>query len=276
VRALRLDQLLHEHVSEWPVDRAAAAVVTRDGVVGSHGDLDDRFALASVTKPITALAVLVAVEEETTSLDEPAGPNGSTVAHLLAHASGLSPDDPSSRLAAPGTKRIYSNAGYDVLGDHVAQRAAMAFGDYARHAVLDPLGLGLTIDGSPAKDGVGSVADLTDVVAELMAPTLLAPATVQRATTVAFPGLDGVVPGFGRQSPADWGLGFELRGHKQPHWTGAENSPATFGHFGRCGCFFWIDPVGEVGLVAFTDREFDAWARSRWTALADAVLGAVT
>jgi hypothetical protein len=47
----------------------------------------------------------------------------------------------------------------------------------------------------------------------------------------------GVVPGFGRQSRSDWGLGFEIRDRKAPHWTGQRNSPPTFGHFGRSGSF---------------------------------------
>ena len=57
-----------------------------------------------------------------------------------------------------------------------------------------------------------------------------------------FPGLVGVLPGFGRMDPNDWGLGFELRDAKSPHWTGARNSPRTFGHFGGSGTFLWVDP----------------------------------
>src|SRR5579884_1273117 len=46
---------------------------------------------------------------------------------------------------------------------------------------------------------------------ELRAPRRVAAETLAEAATVQFPGLDGVLPGFGRQSPNDWGLGFELR-----------------------------------------------------------------
>ena len=62
-----------------------------------------------LTKLLTGLATLVAVEEGTVDLDEPAGPPGSTLRHLLAHASGLPPDD-GPPLMAPGRRRIYSNA----------------------------------------------------------------------------------------------------------------------------------------------------------------------
>ena len=82
--------------------------------------------------------------------------------------------------------------------------------------------------------------------------------------TVQFPGLDGVLPGFGKQTPNDWGLGFELRDAKSPHWTGARNSPRTFGHFGRSGTFLWVDPDAGVALACLTDRNFGDWAKEAW------------
>ena len=94
------------------------------------------------------------------------------------------------------------------------------------------------------------------------------------AAAVAFPGLRGVLPGFGLPDPCDWGLGFELRDRKSPHWTGARNSPATFGHFGRSGTFLWVDPVAGLALACLTDRPFGAWAGEAWPALSDAVLAA--
>ena len=108
----------------------------------------------------------------------------------------------------------------------------------------------------------------------MLAPQgLLHPSTLADATSVQYPGLRGVLPGFGSQDPNDWGLGFEIRGAKHPHWTGAANSPATFGHFGQSGTMLWVDPVAGVGLVALADRDFGPWARSL-AALADAVLAA--
>jgi CubicO group peptidase (beta-lactamase class C family) len=89
---------------------------------------------------------------------------------------------------------------------------------------------------------------------------------------VAFPGLTGVLPGFGRQDPNDWGLGFELRDRKSPHWTGGRSSPATYGHFGRSGTFLWVDPQARAACVCLTDREFGPWAARAWPELTDAVL----
>jgi CubicO group peptidase (beta-lactamase class C family) len=212
------------------------------------------------------------VEEETVSLDEPAGPPGATVRHLLAHASGLAPDR-RQVLAEPGTRRIYSNAGFEVLAEVVASRAGMAFAEYLDLGVLQPLGLDSTrLEGSPAAGAVGPVADLGALGAELLAPTLVAGGTLAEATRTAFPGLDGVLPGFGRQTPNDWGLGMEVRDAKSPHWTGARSSPATFGHFGRAGTFLWVDPVAGLACACLTDREFGPWATEAWPALTDAVL----
>lgn len=259
-------------IDAWPVGAAAAGVTAADGFRDLHGPVAAPFELASVTKPLTALAVLVAVEEGTVDLDEPAGPPGATVRHLLAHASGLAADTPDVQ-AAPGERRIYSNAGFEVLGALVAERAAMPFATYLDEAVLQPLGMAATrLDGSPAHGATGSVADLLRLGRELLAPTLVAPATLAQARATAFPGLAGVLPGFGRQDPNDWGLGFELRDGKSPHWTGSANSSATFGHFGRSGSFLWVDPDAGLACASLSDRDFGPWAAAAWPALSDAVL----
>lgn len=257
----------------WDAGRVAVAVVEPGGVTGQFGDAAAELAWASVTKLVTAVAVLVGVEEGTVSLDDPAGPPGSSLAHLLAHASGCAPDDAAAVLAPPGARRIYSNAGIEAAAAHLAARAGMGFGDYAAAAVLEPLGMaGARLTGSPAHGMVGTIADLSALAGELLSPRLLDPATLARATRVAFPGIPGVLPGFGRQDPCDFGLGFELKDAKTPHWTGSRCSPATFGHFGQSGAFLWIDPTVPVACCALADRPFGAWARRAWPALADDVL----
>jgi CubicO group peptidase (beta-lactamase class C family) len=259
-------------IAGWPVDNAAAGVVGPGGAIATYGDGDRRFPWASVTKLLTAGAVLVAAEEGVLDLEEPAGPSGSTVRHLLAHASGLPPEE-GEPIARPGERRIYSNAGFELLGRLVEKRAEMPFARYVHEAVLDPLGMRTTsIAGSPAWGASGSLADLVLFARQLLHPAFVAPETLAEATAVAYPGLVGVLPGFGRMEPNDWGLGFELRGTKWPHWTGSRNSPGTFGHFGRSGGFVWVDPAAGVALACLTDREFGDWSRSAWPSLSDAVL----
>jgi CubicO group peptidase (beta-lactamase class C family) len=263
-------------VLDWPVPHAAAAVVGADGeVLAVAGEQEREFRLASVTKPIVAYAVLIAVEEGAVDWDDPAGPEGSTIRHLAAHTSGVSFEEGKIQ-AKPGVRRIYSNRGFELLGDAVAAAAGMPFADYLDEAVLTPLGMAATrLDGSPAADITSTCADMIRFAAELQAPTLVSGVTVAEATTVAFPGLDGVLPGFGRQSPNDWGLGFEIRDGKSPHWTGANSSPRTFGHFGQSGTFLWVDPDAAAACVVLTDRDFGPWAVEAWPPFTDRVLAAL-
>lgn len=257
----------------WPVDNVATAVVAPDGaVLGSYGPQQREFALASVTKLLSAYAVLIAVEEGAVEWDRPAGPEGSTVWHLIAHASGLA-FDRSEQQASAGTRRIYSNAGFEALADVVARETAIPFPAYLSEAVFEPLGMADSrLAGSAAAGAASTCADLTRFVAELQCPRLISQETALAARTVAFPGLNGVLPGYGQQRPNDWGLGFEIRDGKSPHWTGARSSPETFGHFGQSGTFCWVDPVAGVACVALTDRAFGDWAIRAWPEFTDAVL----
>lgn len=262
-----------QHIASWPVDNAAAATVRADGQVSLvFGDLDRPFRLASVTKTLTAYATLIAVEEGAVGLDDPAGPEGSTIRHLLAHTSGLAFDDHTA-VAAPGSRRLYSNAGFEQLAEAVAKQAGMPFGDYVREGLLEPLGMTATdVAGSPASGATSTGADLARFAGELQAPTLLHQRTLDEAISVAFPGLSGVLPGYGHQKPNDWGLGFEIRNGKMPHWTGSDNSPRTFGHFGQAGTFLWVDPELGAACVALADRDFGPWAVDGWPPFNDAVV----
>lgn len=263
-------------LDDWPVPNAAAAVVGPKGVLASHGDTARVFALASVTKPIVARAAQVAVEEGVVDLDTEAGPPGSTIRHLLAHASGLAMLS-GDVLARPGARRIYSNYGFAVLAQTIERESGIEFGRYLTEAVCEPLGMTSTrLDGGADTAGYGATSTVDDLVR--FAGDLLRPATVSEqmhadATSVQFPGLDGVLPGYGSQRPNDWGLGFELRDSKSPHWTGAGNSERTYGHFGQSGGFIWVDPDADLALVVLTDRDFGEWALQPWPALSDAVLG---
>jgi CubicO group peptidase (beta-lactamase class C family) len=262
---------------EWPVDNVAAAVVDNDGqVLGTYGDQARPFPLASVTKLLTAYAVLIAVEEGAVELDEPAGPEGATIRHLLSHASGLAMQEDKIQ-AQPGTKRIYSNQGFEVLAETVQQASGIPFNAYLAEAVFGPLRMDDSVlKGSPAYAGTSTNADLSRFAAELQAPRLVSRELFTEATTVVFPGLTGILPGFGHQKPNDWGLGFSIRDHKSPHWTGTGNSPATFGHFGQSGTFLWVDPVAGIAAIALTDKTFGPWAAEVWPVFSDAVLAEVT
>jgi CubicO group peptidase (beta-lactamase class C family) len=259
-------------VASWPVNAVSAGVTGPQGTLGLTGDADRVTRIASVGKLLVGLAALVAVEEGTVDLDEPAGPEGSTVRHLLAHASGLAFDSDRA-IAPPGRRRIYSNTGIERFADHLAAGAGMPFEEYLRLGVLEPLGMSHTeLRGSPAHALWSTVSDLLAFSRELLRPTLVAAETLADATRPHFPDLAGVLPDMGRFDPNPWGLTFEIRDAKEPHWTGRRNSPDTFGHFGGSGSFLWVDPEAGLATVALADRDFGPWALEAWPEFSDAVL----
>ena len=259
------------------------------------GEVDEIFPFASVTKPIVAWSALVAVERGLLDLEAPAGAGtargsagagtargsagagapvlpGATVRHLLAHTSGIAFDS-DAVLAAPGTRRIYSNRGIELLGERLEEATATPLETWIETTVLEPLGMSsVLVPGSPAHSGEGSARDLAVFARELAAPRLVGADLAAKATSVAFPGLDGVLPGYGRQAPNDFGLGVEVRGRKRPHWTGTANSPATFGHFGQSGSFVWVDPVARRQAVFLGAQPFRRAHVTQWPELSDQIL----
>lgn len=249
----------------------AFGVADADSIIASRGDLDAVFPLASVTKAVAALSALVAVERRLISLEDPAGPPGSTVRHLLAHASGL-PFEGGAAISPPGRRRVYSNRGFEVLGEHIEAATGVGIQEWMEETVLIPLGMSAAaIPGSPADSGEGSVRDLLALGGELLAPTLISADIHAEATSPQFPGIAGILPGYGRQADNTWGLGVEIRDHKAPHWTGVSFSPHAFGHFGQAGSFLWVDPdAGRTG--AFLGAEpFGPEHAQAWPALTDAM-----
>lgn len=261
-------------IDGWDAGVAAAGVARAGAVVATRGPRDAALPWASVTKLLTGLAVLVALEEGSVDLDEPAGPPGATLRHLLAHASGL-PVDGEQPIAEPGRRRIYSNTGIELAARLLEERAEMPFAEYFTGAVARPLGLSGRLGGSPAHGYRGPLDDLLALGCELLRPTVVAAETLAEATSVQFSGLTGVLPGLGRMEPNDWGLAFELRDAKSPHWTGTRNSQRTFGHFGASGTFLWVDPDAGIACGVLTGRPFGDWAKQAWPVLSDAVLAEI-
>jgi CubicO group peptidase (beta-lactamase class C family) len=259
-------------IEAWGADHAAAAFVGPGEILAQHGDADRSFRWASITKLATSLAILSAVEDGLIGLDEPAGPPDSTVRHLLAHASGLPFEGPTP-IARPGTRRIYSNSGFDALGKLLAERSNLSVELVLVDRVLAPLGMsGTKLTGRPSSGLDGPLSDIAAFARELLRPKIVGETTFAKATSVAFPGLKGLLPGVGTFDPLDWGLGFEIRDQKRPHWTGTRNSPETFGHFGGAGTFLWVDPQLDRALVCLTDREYGPWALEAWPAFSDIVI----
>ena len=251
---------------------AAAIVLGPEGERARRGDVTRIRAWRSVTKTLTGTACVLAAQAGKVHLEDPAGPEGSTLRHLLSHASGYFYESDST-LQAPGLRRHYSNYGIDEAARHVERAVGRDFEDWLRERLTDPLGMrDLTWEDSPSVGAHGPLTDLALLAAELLRPTLLDPAWAAELTTAQFPELVGIMPGFGKQDPNPFGLGLEIRGAKSPHWTGTRNSPRTIGHFGMRGTAFWVDPQADLALVIGTSHDFCDAHREVMPRLGDAVL----
>jgi CubicO group peptidase (beta-lactamase class C family) len=262
-------------IESWPVVHAAAAVIDPTGARTTFGPTERPFALASLSKPMVAWAILVAVEEGLISLDSPVGQDGCTMRHLLSHAGGYSFDG-QTPMNAPARRRIYSNTGIELAANAVAVVADMSISTYVAQAVFEPLAMAQSaLEGSAAHGVTSTINDLCRFSQEMLSPTLLSAETVSDAFSVQFADLHGVVPGVGAFRPCPWGLGIEIHGAKQKHWMGTTNTPEAVGHFGGAGTMMWAEPNEHIALVALTDRRFSEWSSSAlrlWPQLSDAVL----
>jgi len=266
-----IDDLTPE-LSKWPVPTVSASVLAEGTVVARGGPTDWITRIASISKVLTAYAGLVAVDELTIDLDEPAARPGATVRHLLSHAAGY-PFNGEAPVVGVGVRRIYSNTGIERFADHLEGAAGMPFGRYLHEGVFEPLGMSVTsLRGSPAHHVMSTASDLARFARELLAPELVSRSAFDEMVTVQFEHLSGVVPGVGRFDPNPWGLGAEIKGDKRPHWSGTATSGATFGHFGGAGTFLWVDPDRSVAVIALTDREFGDWAMTEWPAFSDEMI----
>ncbi|MBP3088040.1 class C beta-lactamase-related serine hydrolase [Corynebacterium sp. sy017] len=265
---------LEAHLAQWDVTNKAAAVLdwgdnahahgVESALVATAGDIHRVFELASVTKLLCAYGFLIAISEGVVELDTPCGPTDATVKHLLAHAAGVgfSQDDP---IKKPEQRRIYSSYGFELLSAAVERETDIPFPEYLHEAVFAPLGMhNSLLHGSAGHGARSSVYDLTLFAREVLFPQLLDDQTVAQACHTTFPGLAGIVPGYGMYKPCDWGLGFEIKGAKNPHWTGQSMPSDVVGHFGQSGTYMWLHRPSKRAMIALTDRAFGPWAKEVW------------
>lgn len=279
-----------ETTQSWPVGTATAVAITPRGVT-TCGDTSAVYTLASVSKLITAAAVLLAWEEGAFALDEPVPAQllptyeqvygaAPTYRELLAHASGMRfqgwvADKP------PRTRRIYSSAGYEVLAAALEHVTGITFADYVQEGLCEPLGIRVVVKGSAGHGFRASADALIPLAMEFLRPRVLSEQTMREAVRVHYPGLAGIVPGYGHFSPCDWGLGFSLAGDKHQqheghaHWLGRAMPADTAGHFGQSGVFLWIHRATGCAAVVLTDRVFGSWAQQRWDTYNDALWNAM-
>ena len=166
---------IERQFEEMRVGQAAYAVVSGDEqVTAGHGSAsaDTPFVIGSISKSVTALAILQLVDRGLIDLDSPvtdhldwfttADPTAPiTVRHLLNQTSGLSTIDGSrdaftpeisleervrsiedyGLVSEPGAEFNYSNLNFATLGLIVQEVSGLDYGEYVEKAIFAPLGM---------------------------------------------------------------------------------------------------------------------------------------
>jgi CubicO group peptidase (beta-lactamase class C family) len=276
---------------------------------------DTLFALASLTKPLVGAACMVALEEGLLDLDAEVRDSFTLrhlLSHCAGlPEAGLRWQEPPAY--APGTQRWYSNAGYVQAARLLEAASGMSCAAYLGEAVFVPLAMDASLgldeadaprtapvwqpgrygDGelfnsqqfrSDAPPQAGAFASARAYGAFLSCllsagdaggRALLVPETVDELLAPQFGPLPGGVGGVGEWPDLCWGLGFDVRGRREPHWAGAALSERAASHFGASGTLAWLDPERGLGLVALANRgTYAGWWREPWAALGAAVTAA--
>jgi CubicO group peptidase (beta-lactamase class C family) len=276
---------------------------------------DTLFALASLTKPLVGAACMVGLEEGLLDVDAEVRDGFTLrhlLSHCAGLPEpGLRWHEPPAY--APGTQRWYSNAGYVQAAKLIEGASGMSCAAYLREAVFDPLGMQASLglddadaqraarvwqpgrygegelfnserfrgDAPPQSGAFASARAYGAFLSCLLAHgtsegrALLAPETVDEFLSPQFGPLPGGVGGVGEWPDLCWGLGFDVRGRREPHWAGTSLSPRTASHFGASGTLAWLDPERGLGLAALANRgTYSGWWREPWAALGAAVTAA--
>ena len=274
--------------------------------------VDTVFDMASLTKPVaTATSVMILIEEGKICLADRvakllpgfAAGGGArdqvTVEELLTHRAGLAADDPmalyvgtpaeiferkNSRplASAPGARFVYSDAGFEVLGEIVRTVSGLPLDEFAASRIFSPLGMTETefrpggkgripmtriapterINGEirrgavhdPRAYALGGVAghaglfstadDLARYAAAMMkgGAPVLSPAGVAAMTRPRSYG-DGDLRGLG------WDVATSFASNR-----GDLFPPGSFGHTGWTGTSVWIDPVTQTFVILLSNR----------------------
>jgi CubicO group peptidase (beta-lactamase class C family) len=169
-------QACEDAAGRFEVPAIAVGTAAADGTIELHAlgcELDDRFRIASVTKPMTA-----ALAAQLLDLDAPTGvwPDDVRIRHLLSHMSGFDCElgdltrfgrgDEAlrdvvaqlhgvPRLVAVDAVWSYANTGYWLAGWLAAEAAGASFEDALRRYVLAPAGMANAGFDEPELPGTG-------------------------------------------------------------------------------------------------------------------------
>jgi CubicO group peptidase (beta-lactamase class C family) len=272
--------------------------------------IDTVFDLASLTKPVaTATSIMVLAQHGKLRLDDRVaqhipefgqeGKEQITVFDLLTHQGGLIADNPLTDYAdgpekawqrifalkpqaAPGTRFVYSDMGYIVLGEVVRRVAGQGLDEFTRDHIFRPLGMNETCylpgedlrrraaptekrDGhwmqgevhdprAYALGGVAGHAGLFSTAADLAiyARMMLAGGQYDDVRVLSECSLAEMVKPRSVSSELR-GLGWDIKSGYSSN-RGTSFSPRAFGHGGFTGTTLWIDPGLDLFVIFLSNR----------------------
>ena len=273
---------------------------------------DTVFDVASLTKPVaTATSVMVLVEEGKLRLADPvakllpgfAAGGGArdkvTVEELLTHRAGLAADDPMALyvgtsqeiferkyrqplVAPPGSRFLYSDAGYEVLGELVRRVSSLPLDEFARRHIFEPLGMAQTEfrPGGNGKLPLSRIAPTERVAGVLRRGAVHDPRAFALGGAAGHAGLFSTADDLARYAfallrgggPVLSPAGVAAMTRPRPYGDGnlralgwdvstsyssnrGDLFPAgSFGHTGWTGTSLWIDPETETVVILLTNR----------------------
>ena len=216
----------------------------------------------------------------------------------------------------PEEELIYSNIGYGIVGRAIERLSGVSYREAVWGSLFGPLWMNDSWFGNPAPDRAHNVATIegTDRRGTELDPfngpywrglghswaglfstasdlarmaqvfldngkPILDVGTALTATRNWTNGMHGGHAGRQHFPLGDWGLGWEVKGSRGPHWSGSMTSHATFCHMGGSGAMLWADPLRDLICVLLANRTLaNGWhitrAHSRWMTFSDAVVAA--
>ena len=252
----------------------AVHVIGPDNSAKTYGLAKERYKWASVSKLLAMHVFADAIVSGFISLDDqidhPNIDNSVTLADLLSHSSGIKPELESP--IEPCTKRIYSNIAFDIAEQHLIKKLGPGFegqsvGSLFNDGFKHDLNSSIEFSGSCAFTANGTFDDLILFLNEIRNPKLIDPSIFSLLTSPHNDGLPGILPGWGHQENNTWGIGYEIKGNKDPHWMGSLASEKSYGHFGMAGTFIFHDPVNNISVALQSAKDFGPWAKHIWPPL---------
>jgi CubicO group peptidase (beta-lactamase class C family) len=320
----RIDEVVSAAIDRGELPGAVVLVLHQDEIVYRQAlgqrrllpmktpmDLATLFDLASLTKPIaTATAIMLLIEAGKLKVTDKLGDHlpvfrrGITIEHLLLHTSGFIADNPLADyqdgvakslerlhalkpLATPGTKFVYSDVGFLLLGEIVEKASGLTLDRFTKQHVFTPLGMAETgfrpegdlrkraaptqqrdsrwmegevhdpraylLGGVAGHAGLFSTADDLAIYARMLLNRgRHKDKAFLKEETVRFMTTPRQVPG--KKEPGLRTYGWDMLTSFSANRGEVFAKGVSFGHTGFTGTSIWIDPPSKTAVIFLSNR----------------------